>query len=148
WVVGANVPWQPADYNPAVFAELAVHAQSRIALLSDIVPMVDFAFLPQPVREEASWNKAMKPGAEQILDAAIAAFAAVEWEVAALKTAAEQVALAVGLKLGKAQAPVRVAVTGRTVGLPLFESLVVLGREKTLQRLVAARAELSGQTEA
>ena len=33
-----------------------------------------------------------------------------------------------GLKLGKAQAPVRVAVTGRTVGLPLFESLEILGK--------------------
>ena len=47
-----------------------------------------------------------------------------------------------GLKLGKAQAPVRVAVTGRTVGPPLFESLVVLGRERTLDRLRAAHAHL------
>ena len=36
----------------------------------------------------------------------------------------------------------RVAVTGRTVGLPLFESLEVLGRERTLDRLRAARARL------
>jgi len=42
------------------------------------------------------------------------------------------------LKLGKAQAPVRVAVTGRSVGLPLFESLEALGRERTLERLRAA----------
>jgi glutamyl-tRNA synthetase len=48
----------------------------------------------------------------------------------------------VGLKLGKAQAPVRVATTGRTVGPPLFESLVVLGRERTLARLRAARARV------
>ena len=38
-----------------------------------------------------------------------------------------------GLKLGKAQAPVRVAVTGRTVGPPLFESLEVLGRDEMLR---------------
>jgi glutamyl-tRNA synthetase len=37
---------------------------------------------------------------------------------------------------------VRVAATGRTVGLPLFESLEVLGRERTLARLTAARARL------
>jgi len=48
-----------------------------------------------------------------------------------------------GLKLGKAQAPVRVAVTGRTVGLPLFESLQVLGRERTLARIDAAIARLA-----
>jgi glutamyl-tRNA synthetase len=35
-----------------------------------------------------------------------------------------------------------VAVTGRSVGLPLFESIEVLGRERTLRRLRAARAEL------
>ena len=43
-----------------------------------------------------------------------------------------------GRKLGKAQAPIRVAVTGRTVGPPLFESLVVLGRQEVLRRLEVA----------
>ncbi len=145
WVVGKSVPWQPDAYDPAVFAQLAVHAQSRIAVLGEIVPMVDFAFLARPVRDEQSWNKVMKPGAEQILDGATAAFTDAEWEPEALKSAMEHVGLAVGLKLGKAQAPVRVAVTGRTVGLPLFESLTVLGRDATLRRLTAARAEISRQ---
>jgi glutamyl-tRNA synthetase len=47
-----------------------------------------------------------------------------------------------GLKLGKAQAPIRVAVTGRTVGPPLFESLSVLGRERTTDRVQDAVAKL------
>jgi glutamyl-tRNA synthetase len=38
-----------------------------------------------------------------------------------------------GLNLGKVQAPVRVAVAGHTVGLPVFESLPVLGWEETLR---------------
>ena len=42
------------------------------------------------------------------------------------------------MKLGKLQAPLRVSVTGRSVGPPLFESLEVLGRERTLQRIDAA----------
>lgn len=37
----------------------------------------------------------------------------------------------------------RVAVTGRTVGLPLFESLEILGREKTIARIDAALAKLA-----
>ena len=45
-------------------------------------------------------------------------------------------------KLAKAQAPVRVAITGRSVGPPLFESLVALGRERTLARLRSALARL------
>ena len=48
-----------------------------------------------------------------------------------------------GLKLGKAQAPVRVAVTGRTVGLPLFESLEILGKDRSLSRIDAALAKLA-----
>ena len=44
--------------------------------------------------------------------------------------------------LGKAQAPIRVAATGRTVGLPLFESLEVLDRERVLARIDAALARL------
>ena len=50
------------------------------------------------------------------------------------------------LKLGKAQAAPRVAVTGRAVGPPLFESLEVLGHDETLRRLRLAsdRAAASG----
>jgi glutamyl-tRNA synthetase len=45
-------------------------------------------------------------------------------------------------QLKKAQAPVRVAVTGRTVGPPLFESLAYLGRDRTLERVRRARSRL------
>ncbi|MBB6122271.1 glutamyl/glutaminyl-tRNA synthetase [Nocardiopsis algeriensis] len=55
-----------------------------------------------------------------------------------LKSALEQVGAAHGPKLGKTQVPVRVAVTGRTVGLPLFEFLGLLGRERTPARLSTA----------
>jgi glutamyl-tRNA synthetase len=44
----------------------------------------------------------------------------------------------VGRKLGKAQAPIRVAVTGRRVGPPLFEAMEVLGPDRTLSRLQRA----------
>jgi glutamyl-tRNA synthetase len=64
------------------------------------------------------------------------------WTAEALKSTLEEVGAARGLKLGKAQAPVRVAVTGRSVGLPLFESIAVLGRDRTLDRIRAARARL------
>ena len=67
------------------------------------------------------------------------AFADVPWHADALRERLEAVGAAFGLSLGKAQAPVRVAVTGRTVGLPLFESLQVLGREETLRRIAVAR---------
>ena len=56
----------------------------------------------------------------------------------------EHVALAeeLGASRKKFQAPVRVAVTGRSVGPPLFESMALLGRDETLRRLRSARARL------
>jgi glutamyl-tRNA synthetase len=42
-----------------------------------------------------------------------------------------------GLGLGKVAQPVRVAVTGTTVSPPLFETIELLGKEKTLRRLDA-----------
>jgi glutamyl-tRNA synthetase len=48
------------------------------------------------------------------------------------------------LKPGKAGAPLRVAITGRSVGPPMYESLELLGRDTTLRRLRLARKRLAG----
>ncbi|BCB74523.1 hypothetical protein Pflav_009330 [Phytohabitans flavus] len=80
----------------------------------------------------------MTATARPLLMSATAAYRTVEWRAEVLKAALEAIGAEQGLKLGKVQAPVRVAVTGRTVGLPLFESLEVLGRDRTLGRLLAA----------
>ncbi|WP_431975063.1 glutamate--tRNA ligase, partial [Micromonospora haikouensis] len=142
WLTGTDTiappPWQPEEFDEAAFAAVAPLAQTRIAVLSEIVPNVDFLFLASPNIEEAAWTKAMKEGAAELLDATVAAYEGLaSWDAESLKATLEAVGAERGLKLGKAQAPVRVAVTGRTVGLPLFESLEVLGRERTLARLRA-----------
>ncbi|WP_018801706.1 glutamate--tRNA ligase [Salinispora arenicola] len=147
WLTGtatiAPPPWQPDEFDADTFAAVAPLAQTRIAVLSEIVPNVDFLFLDSPLIDEGAWAKAMKEGAGDLLDAAITAFTAIpSWDAESTKSALEAVGAEHGLKLGKAQAPVRVAVTGRRVGLPLFESLEVLGRERTLTRLRAARVRL------
>ncbi len=148
WLTGTSTipapPWPASAFDPKVFAAVAPLAQTRVALLSEIVPNVDFLFLDSPAIDEASWAKAMKDGARDLLVAARDRFAVVSsWAADGLKTALEEIGAERGLKLGKAQAPVRVAVTGRTVGLPLFESLELLGRDRTLARLDAAIAMLS-----
>jgi len=144
WLAADIAPWPAGRFDPDVFAVLAPLAQTRVALLGEIVPMVDFAFLPEPVHDEASWAKAMKEPAAEILEAAEAAYADAPWEPDPLRERLEAIGTEFGLSLGKVQAPVRVAVTGRTVGLPLFESLQVLGREETLRRIVSARERVSG----
>ncbi|MEU4163184.1 glutamate--tRNA ligase [Actinoplanes sp. NPDC026670] len=147
WLTGTETiaapPWEPAKFDAELFSTIAPLAQTRIAVLSEIVENVDFLFLDEPVQDEASWAKAMKDGAAEILDDTAAAFGALaDWSAETLKATLEQVGEARGLKLGKTQAPVRVAVTGRTIGLPLFESIELLGKERTLARISAARARL------
>ena len=144
WLQPTVAPWPAERFDPAVFAQLAPLAQSRVALLAEITAMVDFAFLPEPVSDEASWAKAMKEPAAEVLAAVAEAYADVPWQKDALKDRMETLGASFGLSLGKAQAPVRVAVTGRTVGLPLFESLVVLGRTETLRRIESARERVTG----
>jgi glutamyl-tRNA synthetase len=143
WLTGTGTipapPWDPADFDPKAFAAVAPLAQTRVALLSEIVPNVDFLFLGRPAVDQAAWDKAMAGDAAGLLAAVLSAFRTVPaWDAATLKATVEEIGTGYGLRLGKAQAPVRVAVTGRSVGLPLFESLEVLGRERTVSRLAAA----------
>jgi glutamyl-tRNA synthetase len=144
WLRAPHAPWRPEAFDQAAFEALAPLAQTRLTVLSDITANVDFLFLDQPVEDEASWQKAMKEGSDALLRTAREKLAGAEWQAETLKEAVLAAGEEHGLKLGKAQAPVRVAVTGRTVGLPLFESLEVLGRDRTLARIDAALAKLGG----
>jgi glutamyl-tRNA synthetase len=143
WLGAPHAPWAPEKYDEEVFRALAPLAQTRVAVLSEITAIVDFAFLDEPDIDEASWNKAMKEPAVAILAAAAEAYADTPWTAEELKSRTEAIGVEHGLKLGKTQAPIRVAVTGRSVGLPLFESLQVIGRERTLARLRRAIETLS-----
>lgn len=144
WLAAPFAPWAPEDFDPAKWEAIAPHAQTRLKVLSEITDNVDFLFLAEPVSDEASWAKAMKEGSDALLGTARAKLAAADWSSAeSLKEAVLAAGEEHGLKLGKAQAPVRVAVTGRTVGLPLFESLEVLGKDTTLARIDAALARLA-----
>lgn len=146
WLAGPRVPWRPADFDAGVFAALAEDVQSRVSILSEVVPMVDFMFLDAVELDEAAWAKATKGAQVDVLRSVIAAFSEEDlpWDEGALHGALEQAGLEHGLKLGKAQAPVRVAVTGRSVGPPLFKPLELLGRSRTLARLRTALARLEG----
>jgi glutamyl-tRNA synthetase len=142
WLVPPCAPWPPEQFDVSVFQAVAGLAQTRLTVLSEIIEYVDWLFLEQPPEDEVSWTKAMTPGAAGILASVRKEWANAEWTAEALKSGLDKAATEHGLKLGKAQAPVRVAVTGRTIGLPLFESVELLGRERTLARIDAAAARL------
>jgi glutamyl-tRNA synthetase len=128
-------------FDPGVIGRLAPELQTRLKTLVELPELVDF-FFDGPADDPASWDKAIGSNADApaILDAAMAAYQDSDWDRDVLRDVTGALAEAAGLKLRKAQAPIRVAITGRTKGPPLFESLVELGREQTLERLRAARA--------
>ena len=128
---------------------LAPLVQERVRVLTEVEPMIAF-LLDEPLEmDEVSWANAIVKAASapEMLDATIAALDGLEpWAAEVIRAAIEGAAVAVGLvnaegkaRLSKAQGPVRVATTGRSVGPPLFESLEALGRERTIARLQAAR---------
>ena len=137
--------WVPESWDRGRLSLIAPHVQPRLVTFSDLEGTVDFLFGPVSM-DEASWEKAMTTEfAPALLAATRVAYADLpDWSADALKEALESVMEPFELKLGKAQAPVRVAVTGRTVGPPLFESLEALGREESLARIDAAISRLPG----
>ena len=138
----------PADWDRDRFAAIAPHIQERLTTLNEVPAKVDFLFWPDGRSvdyETASWDKAFKPEwSVPLLADVIEVYRTTPWSADDLKAALESAMESYSIKLGKAQAPVRVAVTGRTVGPPLFESLEVLGRDETLRRLSAALDIASG----
>jgi len=145
WLAAWRAEHPEATWDDSVFAAMAPLVQTRVVTLSEVPALVDFLFLPSAPIDQASWDKAMKPPAAPLLRDVIEAYRDVTWSAEALKTELERVGARYELKLGKAQAPVRVAVTGRTVGPPLFESLELLGRNEVLRRLSdAAERPASG----
>ena len=145
WLTGPDAPYPVDRFSPDVFLAIAPHIQPRCVTLADAPGLVDFLFLADVTIDADAWAKATgSPEAVAVFRDALAAYEALEgWAADDLKAALEAVGERHGLKLGKAQAPVRVAVTGRSVGPPLFESLECLGREETLRRLRAAGAQLA-----
>jgi glutamyl-tRNA synthetase len=140
------------EATEAVLRPLAEFVRDRVRLLTEVEPMVDFLREDTVTFDEASWQKHVAKHGDRagaMLDAAIDRLAECEWEAPAIEAALLDAAAAAGFvnaegnpQFAKAQGPVRVAVTGRGVGPPLYESLAVLGRGRTLDRLRAARAAL------
>jgi glutamyl-tRNA synthetase len=119
--------------------------QTRLNLLSEARGMLGFLLVPDGdlvVEEDAVAS--LKPDAPAVLDASLSALGDLgEWRTADLEaTLRAALVEGLGIKPKFAFGPLRVAVTGRRVSPPLFESMEILGRESTLTRLRALRAAL------
>ena len=135
---------EPSPEQRELLTRVAPLVQERCVVLGDAVGLLGFlfadeaAFAPEP--ESAA--KALGPDATPVLEAAVRSLDDLgEWTAAGIEQALkESLVDDLGLKPRKAFAPIRVAVTGRTVSPPLYESMELLGRERSMRRLQLAAA--------
>jgi glutamyl-tRNA synthetase len=125
-------------------AALGPLIQERVKLLTEVPAMVSFAFTTALAYDEKSWRKVMETETAPVaLEVALDRLTAVEeWEAGAIESELRAMLDELELNARRGLQPVRVATTGSTVSPPLFETLAVLGRAATLDRLRTARAKL------
>jgi len=138
-LTSAAATWPAERYKPEVFAAMAPLVQTRVAVMAEVVDMVDFLFMAEPPIDDAAFTKAFSADfAIPTLTQIATAFETIEWNAESIKQAVEAVGTEHEVKLGKLQGPLRIAITGRTVGPPLFEPIELLGRDESLRRIRAA----------
>ncbi|MCW2721005.1 glutamate--tRNA ligase [Pseudonocardia sp.] len=138
----------PADDQLALLAAAAPLVQERSVVLTDAARMLKFLFVPEEdfeVEEDAA-AKNLGPDAAPVLGAALTGLDALStWSAAQIEESLRATLIdGLELKPRKAFAPVRVAVSGRTVSPPLYESMELLGRERSLARLRAGLERAGG----
>lgn len=137
---------EPTAEQLRVVRAMATEVRDRITVLGEASGMLAFLLEPEEsfaVEEDAL--SSLKPDAGDALRAAIAALQdQPEWTAGSIEGALRAALVeGLGLKPKFAFAPVRVAITGRRVSPPLFESMEVLGRERSMARLQELEPRLS-----
>jgi glutamyl-tRNA synthetase len=112
--------------------------QERIKTLRDVLQVADFFFVKQLPPYDAAELTPQKGSAEmarKALERARTVLETAEFSHAGLDAVLRAEAVSLGIKAGQMFQPIRVAVCGRKVAPPLFETLEVLGRETSLERI-------------
>jgi len=127
WLVAAIVPMQPRAHTLVELADgLRIYLSDDVAI------------------DSAAASKHLRPAIAPAYDALTEQLATLsEWTPDAIEAAFTTVLAAQDVKLGKLAQPVRVAVTGGTASPGIFDVLALLGHDRTLRRLRAARAHFA-----
>ena len=112
----------------------------RLKVAGDILGYADFFLVAEPPLDEAAVKQRLtKPGVRGLLEQAITVLGGIEpFAPPELEAACKGIVDAAGLKIGDLIHPIRVAITGKTVGPGLYDCLAILGREQSLARLTRA----------
>ncbi|MGW9405375.1 glutamate--tRNA ligase [Arthrobacter sp. NPDC055585] len=126
-----------------ILTEAAPLVQERITLLGEAPDMLGFLFKDDDAIDVADdARKGLPANLIEVLDATLGALEPVEeWTAEHIQAALRQALVEdLGIKPRLAFGPVRTAVSGRRISPPLFESMVILGKDSSLARIRAFRA--------
>ena len=128
----------PSEDQEALLRRAAPLVQERMPLLGDVTGMLGFLFVDEVAYDDDALS-ALPATAGEVLVACVGALELVpagEWTAAAVQDALSRALVdELGLKPRVAYGPPRVAITGRRVSPPLFESMELLGKDESLRRL-------------
>jgi len=124
--------------DPEVVRAAVPLIRERMKLLPEAIELLRFLFVDDVAPDEKAAKLIAKAGPEHLGAAADRLAALGEWTVESVTGALTELQEALGLSRTKAWQPVRAALTGSDVSPPLPESIALLGRERTLERLRAA----------
>jgi glutamyl-tRNA synthetase len=133
------------NIDPAQMLKITPLIRERIKLLRDVLTAADFFFvdpLPPYDPAELTPQKGDAVMAKKVLEKAREILANTEFKHDLLDQTLRAGAQELGIKAGQMFQPIRVAVCGRKNAPPLFETLEVLGRDKTLARISQAIAKI------
>jgi len=123
---------EPSPALPKIIALI----QERIKTLSEATRLVAFFFKDMKIDEKAYDKFLVKPDAKKILEKTIISIKEVEpFNADKIEEKLRQLPAELGLKPKIVFQTIRVALTGKTVSPPLFESIELLGKDTTLARL-------------
>jgi glutamyl-tRNA synthetase len=129
----------PSDEQLRVLRGLVPLVQERMQRLDEVQRYAPAFFREEVTLDPDSVAKVFaKAGSVEAIEAAARVLADVDWTLEAVESALRGLPEELGIGFGKVAQPIRVAVTGSSVSPPLFESIELLGRERTLARLAAA----------
>jgi glutamyl-tRNA synthetase len=133
------LPAEVGEEQHRLLAAAAPLVHERMTVLGEAVDMLGFLFVDEASfeRDSADVEKLLDDNGLAVVRAAHDALAALDsWDTASIEEALRRALVEeLGLKPRNAFGPVRVAITGRRVSPPLFESMELLGRDRSLSRL-------------
>jgi len=131
---------QGSDEEIAIVKSALPIIQERIARMNEVTAMLKFLFVEDVIFDAESETKVKEEPSQHVISQALSALENVnDWKHEVIEAALRAVLIEkLGLKPRLAFGPVRIAVTGSHISPPLFESMELLGRARSLARLKAA----------